>query len=494
MESNRLPHPAKSQATPLGHLLGYALGGCAYQLPFNALWAFAMVYYTQILGLDSILAGLALSITTFWDALADPFIGHLSDNTRSRYGKRHPYMLVGGVILALSSYFLWSAPGFCAGKWILFAYVLLINFIFRTAMAVFAIPYGALGFEICTDYDERSKLQSIASVVGMLVNFFGIAMGWRLFFPNRGESDGSQFASNYAHMGLTFSIVSLVLVLFCLWTTRRYIRDGRGDEKIMGNSLRAFYLDIRDIFMDRRAIIVFLFFGTLSLGNALVACWQTFTWIYYMEFDGGQKTICHAAGMIGFILGAFLSTLISKKLDKKPSVCIGAGLSILGSLALLLIFYTGLLGNSVSINLPYIPWLGVISISISLIVFAFFQAVFWMGTGVMSPIATSMVADISEINRHDTGILKDGSYSAVFCFLIKLAGGIGLLVQGVCLKLIGFKEGSNQQPPEAIDRLVLFTFTSGAFFALVALLIAMKYRVNRRFMATIKESLAARET
>jgi GPH family glycoside/pentoside/hexuronide:cation symporter len=127
-------------------------------------------------------------------------------------------------------------------------------------------------------------------------------------------------------------------------------------------------------------------------------------------------------------------------------------------------------------------------------VFAFFQAVFWMGTGVMSPIATSMVADISEINRHDTGILKDGSYSAVFCFLIKLAGGIGLLVQGVCLKLIGFKEGSNQQPPEAIDRLVLFTFTSGAFFALVALLIAMKYRVNRRFMATIKESLAARET
>jgi GPH family glycoside/pentoside/hexuronide:cation symporter len=488
MESKNLQNPVKSKATPFWNILGYAFGGCAYQLPFNAMWAFAMIFYTQVVGMDSVLAGIALAVTMFWDAIIDPLMGHISDNTRSRYGKRHPYMLFGGIAIAISFYFLWTIPSFCAGKWNAVAYLLTVNLIFRSALAVFLIPYGALGFEICTDYDERSKLQSVSSVVGMMTNLFAIALGWRLFFPNRGDVDGTKFASNYAKMGLTFSIISLTLVFFCLWATRKYIRDSRNDKQIIGNSLRAFYIDIRDIFLDRRAVIVFLFFGIAQIGSVLMASWQSFTWIYYMKFGEWEKTVCHSIGMIGFVVGAFLSSVISKKLDKKPMIFIGLGLAISGSLGLLLVFYTGFLGRAVTVSL-----FGVINIPVSLIVFAVLSAIYWMGYGIIGPVATSMVADLSEINKYETDILKDGGYSSVFTFVIKMVCSIGLLLQGVGLKAIGFKEGSETQSPETIDRLALLTFTVGIIFAVVAIIAAVKYSVNRSLMVKIKEELALRE-
>ena len=101
METASLEIPIKLQKTPFWRIFGYALGGCAWQLPFNAIWVFSMIFYTQVLGIDFILAGIALSVTMFWDALIDPVMGHISDNTKSRYGKRHPYILIGGIVLAV---------------------------------------------------------------------------------------------------------------------------------------------------------------------------------------------------------------------------------------------------------------------------------------------------------------------------------------------------------------------------------------------------------
>lgn len=487
MESIITSHPMKKKATPFWRIFGYSAGGSAYTLPFNAMWAFALLFYTEVLGLDSVLAGMVLSIPMFWDAIVDPLLGHLSDNTRSRYGKRHPYILAGGIIIAISFFFLWIVPGFCVGKWAIFTYLLIVNLIFRSGIALFMIPYGALGFEVCTDYDERSKLQSTMGVIGMMTNLFGIALGWRIFFPNRGEVDGTKFASNYMHMGLTFSVVVLLMLAFLVCVTRQYIRDSRGDKQIIGNSLWAFYEDIRDVFCDRRAIIIFLFFGISQIGSVLIAGWQSYTWIFYMGFDGSQKTMCHSAGMIGFVLGAILCSVISKKLDKKPVVCMGMGLCIFGSLALLLIFYTGFLGRSVIVPL------GGIHIPVSLIVFALFQGLYWMGHGIIGPLTSSMIADISEANKYDTGILKDGSYSAVYCFVVKIVCSAGLFLQGLGLKVMGFQEGGKTQTPEAIDKLALFTFVAGIIFAVAAIAVAVKYPVNRVFMAKIKDALAARE-
>jgi GPH family glycoside/pentoside/hexuronide:cation symporter len=468
------------------------------------MWAFAQLYYSQVLGLDFAMAGLALSVTMLWDAISDPLMGHISDNTRSRFGKRHPYILVGGIGVAVFFFLLWAVPSSIQSQWGLFGYLLLMNFMFRTVITIFMVPFGALGFEICTDYDQRSTLQSTVCIVSMLVNLL-IPLSWVIFFSERDGVDGTHFGGNYFRMGLTFSSLSLFLVFFCLISTRRYIRDTRSDSTIIGNGAKELFTDIAQIFKDKSALIVFSFLAIAQFGGALVACWQSFIWIYYMKFSGGEKTFCHILGMLGFVSAAFLATPLSKKMDKKKAVCFGASFYVIGNLGLLLIFYTGFMGRFVYWRLPewfltfyndlpaWMPNLQGEYLPVSVIVFAVFQAIFWMGPGILFPLATSMVADISEINKYNTGVLKDGSYSAVYTFCFKMTSALALFVQGSILGLIGFQEKSEVQTPEAVDRLVLITFLSGIVCAIIAWFVASRHKVTREHMEHVKQELAKRD-
>ncbi len=96
--------------TPLSRVVGYGLGECAYSLVMNGLFGFAMLYYTEALGLKPALAGLAMSASVLWEMAADPLMGHLSDRTRSRWGRRHPWMLAGGLVMAACFVGLWAVP------------------------------------------------------------------------------------------------------------------------------------------------------------------------------------------------------------------------------------------------------------------------------------------------------------------------------------------------------------------------------------------------
>ena len=105
----------------------------------------------------------------------------------------------------------------------------------------------------------------------------------------------------------------------------------------------------------------------------------------------------------------------------------------------------------------------------------------------------SMMADISEVGKYKTGVLKDGGYGAALSFVAKISMSIGMLLSGFILSWIGFKEGSEIQTPEAINNLGAATFISSGVIALIALLAMSRYPINRKFMARIKEALVARE-
>lgn len=94
-----------TRKTPIRTIYGYALGEGAVSLSMNGIANFGMLFYTQVLGLGPKYAGLALSVTLIWDAISDPIMGHITDNTRSRFGRRHPYMITGGLLLAVSFFF-----------------------------------------------------------------------------------------------------------------------------------------------------------------------------------------------------------------------------------------------------------------------------------------------------------------------------------------------------------------------------------------------------
>ena len=101
MTGNRVPILTK---------LAYGFGAIAYGVKNNGFDFFLLLFYSQILGVDAELVGLALLIALVFDAFSDPFVGYLSDNTRSRWGRRHPWMYFSAIPVSVAYFFLWSPP------------------------------------------------------------------------------------------------------------------------------------------------------------------------------------------------------------------------------------------------------------------------------------------------------------------------------------------------------------------------------------------------
>ena len=141
------PLPGKSCS--LSQMLTYGMGECANSLVMNGVFGFAMIFFTKALGLNPAWAGVAMSVSVVWEAIFEPIMGHISDNTRSRWGRRHAYMIAGGMLMAVCSFLIWFVPeAFRSSQLSTLGYLIAVNLVLRTGLTMFFIPYMALGFEI----------------------------------------------------------------------------------------------------------------------------------------------------------------------------------------------------------------------------------------------------------------------------------------------------------------------------------------------------------
>ena len=469
-------------------ILGYAVGEGATSLTMNGISAFAMLYYTQALGLPFSQAGMAFAVASVWDAIVDPAIGHLSDNTHTRWGRRQPYILVGGILLAVTFYFLWAVPGAVSRHGLLFPYVIVMNLLCRTAYAIFAVPYVALGYEVCTDYHQRSQLQGARTALNMLVNLCGPALGWSLFFPDKpGGPEATSVVSNFLHMGSAFALATVVFTFVVVIATRHHITDTRGLVTGTGNSLGAFYRDFREIITDRFLWPIVLFMCLGGTGAVFVATLQMYLYVYFVHLTALQKTIIHGGGMVLCGLGALVGVRLARRFDKKNAVCIGAGIAATADLTAAIVFLGGILQ-------PTTVWLiGGHTIPIAVIVFGGCDMLNWFGIGLFSSLASSMLADVSEVDELKSGVRKDGGYAAIFAFLTKMILSVSVFLASACLAWVGFVNGSDQQSPAAIRWLVLLTFGLGSLFATLVIPIARRYPITQSFMTRVKADLALKK-
>jgi GPH family glycoside/pentoside/hexuronide:cation symporter len=452
----------------------------------NGISGFAMLFYTQAMGLRFDLAGLAFSIASFWDAITDPVQGYITDNTRSRWGRRHPYILVGGLLMGLCFYYLWHVPHVFRTGSRLFIYALVINVLYRTAYTIFSIPYMALGFELCTDYHQRSQLQSARSGFNMLVNLLGPALAWSIFFPDL-PGDGPEATSlvgNYIRMGTVFSIAAAIFTVVVVWATRCHIQDSRNRPLHDGGGLRAFYHDSLQVITDRYLRLIATFTCIGMTGAIFVATIQMYLYVYFMHLTALQKTLTHGGGMILCGLGAVVASPLARHFDKKFAVCIGAAITVVANLLAAFLFLGGILEPTTTCQL------GGFTVPLAVIVFAACNMFNWFGIGAFSTLANSMIADVAEVNELKSGVRKDGGYAAIFTFINKLVASLSTFIASACLSWVGFVNGSDEQTPEAIRWLVLLTFGLGSLFAFLVIPIALRYPITQQFMNEVKAALA----
>ena len=208
-------------------LWGYASGEGAAAVTMNGISGFAMLFYTQIMGMSPELIGIAFGVGTIYDAITDPLMGTVSDRTHSRFGRRHPYMLVGGLLMAVFFFLHWFVPESFQGEKRLFGYLIVINLLIKTAFTVFVVPFTALGFEMCRTDDDRARLQGVRFGFNMITNVLFTGLGWILLFPDGTAADGSiidgtKIAENFHRMGMVLTGSTALLVLICVAVTYKF--------------------------------------------------------------------------------------------------------------------------------------------------------------------------------------------------------------------------------------------------------------------------------
>lgn len=188
-------------ALPLPTRLAYGVGALAEGTKNGAFEFFLFFYYTQVLGLSGTLAGAAMMIALLVDAVADPLVGSLSDSTRSRLGRRHPYLYAAALPMA-AGFALLFAPPPGLGQLGLFAWLTGFALLVRFAMTLYFVPHMALGAELSDDYGERTSIVAVRAFFGLLGGIGAPILGLAIWFRSTPDHPAGQLdAAGYPGFG-----------------------------------------------------------------------------------------------------------------------------------------------------------------------------------------------------------------------------------------------------------------------------------------------------
>ena len=307
--------------------LCYGTGQAAEGLKNGAFGIFLLFYYNHVLGLSGTLAGLALGIALVFDAITDPLVGSLSDNWRSRLGRRHPFMYSAILPLAVTFYFLLAPPAL--GEFGLFMWLLTFAVLARGAMTLYYVPHVALGAELSNDFVERTTIVGFRQFFGTFGGLLAVVIGFGGFFASTTDYPQGQFnVKAYAPYALTLAVLMSIAIFVSAWGTRAqipYLPQPRGAAQPV-NGFGALARMIRES-VDALANRSFrwMFFGILivflmvGVDGALNLYMNTFFW----DLRSKELLYFYIASPIGLMVGATFAGKLTTWFDKKPSVVWG---------------------------------------------------------------------------------------------------------------------------------------------------------------------------
>jgi Na+/melibiose symporter-like transporter len=402
----------------------YGSGGVCQGVVGNAHY-FVLLYYSQVLGLDARLAGLALAIGVAFDAVTDPLVGYLSDNTKSRWGRRHPFLYASILPLALSYFLLWHPPPFLQGDTPMFVYLLLCLVALRGSETLFQVPAYAMCAEISSDYDERTRLfarySTVSSVVG---NGMSVLMYALWLVPSPEYADGIMNIEGYKEAGLIGTLAIAASVLLFTIGLHRFIPRFSRFQPSDALGPRQFFRQVAAVFRYSSMRVVAVSWMLSSVGGGIYAILWVYIYSYFWEFTSQQiSLIVIPMALAGLLIPPLLSGLASGR-EKKRVAVLGLSAAILVN-----VFPIGMR------LLEIFPANGTVLLFWMLLVLGVFETVFFLVFDVAS---SSMAVDITEQAELDTGRRSEGVITSAVTFASKCASALGTFLGGLTLSLIEF--------------------------------------------------------
>lgn len=425
-DTTTLKAAGRNDHISFGQLAAYSAGGIIPIALFNIAGQLVGLMGNISLGLSAFWLGLIMIVPRLWDAFSDPIVGHLSDNTRTRWGRRRPYLLIGGIAVAVFFVVMWWIPkgeavhalfpseaGFQRFQ---LAYILLALLLFFTATTVFEIPHGALGMEMTTDPHERTRLFSGKSFIG---NLFAMSTPWLFALANleafRGpggnEADGMRYVS---------LLIAAVIIPLSFWWTAK-LREP-GFVKVVKQEKTHFWTDMKVVGTNKNFIYLVLTIFTLAMGFNFVNLLGSYIPIFYV-FGGDKIEGARLLGINGTVwaitgvLAVFPLNIISPRLGKRNTLIIAMLLMCLAQLSKIVCYNP---------EHPYLVLIPTVMLSAGMLFF------FTLGA--------SMVGDICDEDELRTGRRSEGSYYSIFWWFIKLGTAFASFVAGILITLTLFDQ------------------------------------------------------
>ncbi len=456
---------------PLGQKLAYGLGAA------NDVWGNwlynSMIWpvFNVFLHVSPKLVGYVLMITRLVDAVSDPFFGWLSDNTRSRFGRRRPYILIGSVLAGLTFPLLffvgreWSETGY-------FWFMLASSGIFITIVSCFNMPYQSLGSELTPDYNERTSVYSYRTVIQKLPEvgmFFAAAfVALPMFNDASGKPDMLVGARVYA--ALVGAIMIIVGVVVFLFVKERYYGKVVETEQARISVTESIWKSLRCP-PFRAQIAMALAYG---LGTSMVGSLGYYATVYYVcggdpalggwwNFRMGLSNMAFA--VVGVPVFAALGNRWGKRIAMIVVLCA----------AVTVFFSTWFLYD------PDIKWLQLLASG----GIAFTGAGFWMLYG-------SMLADVIDYDELHTGKRREGAFNACGSWMMKVGMALGMGASGIVLESTGFDAAlEGAQPVHALFMIRVYLAAIPIVGLIIALVALARFGLSPRKMAEIRAELEA---
>ncbi|MEW4922333.1 MFS transporter [Algibacter sp. 2305UL17-15] len=460
---------------PFGQKVAFGVGMLANQM-FPAVLGIFMVVLVQDLGFPGWMWGVIYFFPRIFDSITDPIMGFISDNTKSRWGRRRQYVFLGAIIMGISFVVMWQLYRE-NGVDYNFMYFILWSFVFYLGLTIFSVPYVAMGYEMSNDFHERTNIMAVAQWIGqwawVVAPWFWVVM----YDPDLFESADVATRTLSVWVGVTCMIFAMIPAIFIKGKSTLNEDYSPLSFKTIGGSLK----EILDGFKEAFALKPFrkLCIATFLVFNAFntIAAFSFFIIVYHLfGGDAGAAGIWPTLfGSLGALGTTFLVipivTRMSKKLGKKKAFIYSQGISILGYLMLWFLFIPGK---------PYM--------------FIFALPFFAFGIGSLFVLMMSMTADVIDLDELNTGKRREGTFGAIYWWMVKFGFAIAGGLSGVIMSSVGFDSGAKIQPEGAIDGLRLFFSGVPIAGTLIAMWVMRDYNVTEERAGEIRKALDDRKS
>lgn len=397
----------------------HGLGSIAYGVKDNGFATFLLLFYNQVIGLDAGVVGAAIMVALFADALVDPIIGELTDRTRSRWGRRLPWLYGAPIPLAIMWMLLWSPPEMSDAATI--GWLIAFAIIVRALVSMCEVPSVAIVPELTADYDERTVVMRYRFLFGWGGGLLILLLAYGVFF---GGPKGLVDPAGYFPYALTGALMMAGAVMIsAAGQHKRIAVSNLADAKPAG-SIGDILREMKKT-LSNRAFLWLIFaalFGFINQG--ITFSMTNYMLGFFWKFDQGEM-ITYVFLLFGTMIAAFLLVApLSKALGKREGAIVAGAISLTVNTAMYFAWIQGVF--------PGLPGKPSAEVMFALVFVSNTFAI------ILMILSSSMMADVVEASQSETGRRSEGLFFAGYFFMQKCATGIGIFIAGQILSYAAF--------------------------------------------------------